>query len=441
MKCHAYTKCTVAILVPKGIKLEMVCTPSRHIEILAKISVCSSPKQSSTTETQLTSLGVNDTNVAELSQALQSSLSLGTNKDLLRQNTRLESWPKASLHATENEKERENAALSKMDNSSELISSPLPKEMKAKVPPADLGGKGLQAITHLKANEYHREEPITPTATWPLNQDAKPGFFDCPTEEPVCPTQWAKPNEGDNFDDPLNQGQAEKKNPPTPAYDDEELRRAGNGKKQNLEVITEIPEGMNTFGENCQQEVEESSPVELISEGKRLITSISKTLDKMVKVPIPENPYSSKLNAETQESSLVPKQPDEGGFQSVATYLPHSTVSNEILVERPRVNSFEGTPLGSLIEQNDKGMPTARRSQTVGQFPNTPNKQKVSQGNSKSCPPCRHKSSPTKDMVKKPSKGGKESSILSDFFLPKGGKALIAKYPLRRAGMKTWQLQ
>ena len=57
LKCHAYTKCTVAILLPKGIKLELVCTPSRHIEILAKISVCSSPKQSSSTETQPTSLG------------------------------------------------------------------------------------------------------------------------------------------------------------------------------------------------------------------------------------------------------------------------------------------------------------------------------------------------------------------------------------------------
>jgi len=61
LKRHAYTKCTVAILLPKGIKLELVCTPSRHIEILAKISVCSSPKQRSSTETQLTSLGVNDT--------------------------------------------------------------------------------------------------------------------------------------------------------------------------------------------------------------------------------------------------------------------------------------------------------------------------------------------------------------------------------------------
>ena len=80
------------------------------------------------------------------------------------------------------------------------------------------------------------------------------------------------------------------------------------------------------------------------------------------------------------------------------------------------------------MEQNDKGMPKARRFQSVGQFPTTPNRQKVGQGNSKSCPPGRHKPSPSKDMVKKPSKGGKEMSILSDFFLPKGGK-------VRRAGI------
>ena len=49
--------------------------------------------------------------------------------------------------------------------------------------------------------------------------------------------------------------------------------------------------------------------------------------------------------------------------------------------------------------------------------------------------PGKHKSPPPKDMVRKPSKGGKDCSILSDFFLPKGGKAPVAKHPLRRAGI------
>ena len=40
LKCHAYTKCTVAILLPKGIKLELVCTPSRHIEIPCQNTGC-----------------------------------------------------------------------------------------------------------------------------------------------------------------------------------------------------------------------------------------------------------------------------------------------------------------------------------------------------------------------------------------------------------------
>ena len=69
LKCHAYTKCTVVILLPKGIKLEFVCTPSRHIEILAKIPVASLTRQSQLSLTHPTELGVNDTNVAELSVA------------------------------------------------------------------------------------------------------------------------------------------------------------------------------------------------------------------------------------------------------------------------------------------------------------------------------------------------------------------------------------
>ena len=99
LKCHAYTKCTVAILLPKGIKLELVCTPCRHIEILAKIPVSPPLRQSSSLVTQPTPLGVNNINVAELSQALQSSLSLATNKEMLERNTCLENMPKSSLRA------------------------------------------------------------------------------------------------------------------------------------------------------------------------------------------------------------------------------------------------------------------------------------------------------------------------------------------------------
>ena len=57
---------------------------------------------------------------------------------------------------------------------------------------------------------------------------------------------------------------------------------------------------------------------------------------------------------------------------------------------------------------------------SVGQFPSTPSKHKVGNGNSKSLPPSRHKSSPPKDMVRKPSKGGKDSSILSEIFFAQG---------------------
>ena len=435
LKCHAYTKCTIAILLPKGIKLELVCTPSRHIEILAQISVASPSKQSSSIVKQPTSLGVNETNVAELSQALQSSLSLGTNKELLEQTTCLESRPIASFQAGEEGKEKDNDALVGKDNDSALVSPPLPIGVKAKVPPAVSGGTELQANTQLMVNKYHHEEPITPTASWPLNH-AKPDFVNSPAEEPACLTQEAKPTGGDGRDNLFKKAQAEKKNPPIPAYDGEELRRAIDEKEQTLEAIAEIPEEINTVGENYQQDVEESSPVQLVSEGKRLITSISQTLDEIGKVPIQES-LPPQLNTGSRLNDQVLNQADGVSAQKVDTYFPPSTVPNEILTERPTVNGLEGTPLSGLLVQNDKGMPKARRSQSVGQSPSTPNKHKVGHGNSKSCPPGRHKFSPTKDMVKKPSKSGKESSILSDFFLPKGGKAPVAKYPLRRAGMPT----
>ena len=222
LKCHACTKCTVAILLPRGIKLELVCTPSRHIEILAKIPVASPPRQSSPIVTQLTSLGVNDTNVAELSQHLQSSLSLGTNKGSPEPNTCLESLPMDSHRASTEQKERGNAT-------------------NAKVPPAVSGGTGPHANTPLERHEYNRNELITPTATWPLERDTKPGSFGCSTQGPACLTQEVKPSEVDNRDDLPKKVQVELENPPTLAYDDEKFRRADDDKEQTLEVIAEIP--------------------------------------------------------------------------------------------------------------------------------------------------------------------------------------------------------
>ena len=84
------------------------------LRFLPKFPVASSPRQSSSSVTQPTALGVNDTNVAELSQALQSSLSLDTNTQLPKPNTCVESPPKASCEASADEHEKENAIEAKV---------------------------------------------------------------------------------------------------------------------------------------------------------------------------------------------------------------------------------------------------------------------------------------------------------------------------------------
>ena len=416
LKCHAYTKCTVAILLPKGIKLELVCTPSRHIEILAKIPVASSPRQSQSIVTQPTALGVNDTNVAELSQALQSSLSLDTNTPLPKPITETKSTPKVSCEANADEQEKGNTS-------------------KAKVPPAVSGGTGPNANTPFMCHEGYSEEIITPTATWPPNQHSKSCGVGSPAEEPVCLTQEAKSSEVGKNDDPPKKSHLELERPPTLVREDEDSGRNDDGKKQILEVITEIPEDTNTAIGNCQQEGEGPSPVQLVIEGKRILTSITQTLDQNAKISMLGDSLPPKQNARSQVNVSENKQTDANCTHHVATYCANPTTPNEALTAKPSVYNLERTPLITPLDQYDKDMPKTRRSKSVGQFPSTPSKHKVGNGNSKSLPPSKHKSSPLKDMVRKPSKGGKDSSILSDFFLPKGGKAPAARYPLRRAGI------
>ena len=415
LKCHAYTKCTVAILLPKGIKLDLVCTPSRHIEILAKIPVASSPGQSQSIVTQLTALGVNDTNVAELSRALQSRLSLDTNTGLSQPNARVESPPRVSseFHADEHEKRS-------------LI--------EAEVPPAVSGGMGPIANTSL-CHEIYSEKVITPTATWPPKQDPQSEIAGGLSEEPACLTQTIKPREADKKDDFPKEVQLELESPPALAREDEDLGRKDDGQKQTLEVITEIPEDDKTALGSCRQEVEGSSPVQLLIEGKRIISSIVQTLDQKANSPMLEDSSRPEWDNRLKANLSDVKQADANCGHHVATYFDNPTILNETLTAKPSAHNLGSTHLITPLEQDDKEMPKARRSQSVGQFPSTPNKHKVGNGNSKSLPPSKHKSSPLRVMVRKPSKGGKDSSILSDFFLPKGGKAPAARYPLHRAGI------
>ena len=235
--------------------------------------------------------------------------------------------------------------------------------------------------------------------------------------------------------------QLESESPPALAREDEDLGRKDDGQKQTLEVITEIPEDDKTALGNCQQEVEGSSPVQLLIEGKRIISSMVQTLDQKANSPMLEDSSLPEWNTRVKANFSDEKQADANCVHHVATYFANPTILNETLTAKPSAHNLGKTHLITPLEQDDKEMPKARRSKSVGQFPSTPSKHKVGNGNSKSLPPSKHKSSPLRDMVRKPSKGGKDSSILSDFFLPKGGKAPAARYPLRGAGIRTRQLQ
>ena len=318
--------------------------------------MASSPRQSLSSVTQPTALGVNDTNVAELSQALQNSLSLDTNTQLPKPNTSVESPPKASCEASPDEHEKENA-------------------VEAKVLPAVSGGTEFPAYTSFFGQEYHRDELLTPTATWPPKQDSKPDCVGCPTEEPVCPTQEAKPSGIDKRDDIPKKLQLELKSPPTPVREEEELKRTDDGKERTLEVIAEIPEDVNFAIGNGQQNGEKSSPVQLVTEGNRIITSISQTLDQVAKFPMREDLPPSQLNVRSQANVSDDKQADANISHQVDMYFANPAALCDG-TDRPGINSLVGTSLITPLEPNDKEMPKTRRSQSVGQFPSTPSKHK-----------------------------------------------------------------
>ena len=276
---------------------------------------------------------------------------------------------------------------------------------------------------------------VSPTATWPPNPPSKTGRAYNQTEELTCLTRVVKPIEhdkGESHDQPI----IGLKDPPTIVLDRDDLGRNEDGTKQTLQVITESHEENNLCTGNLRQDVEVSSPTSLVADGKRINRSITQTLKPNANVSTPENSSPLDLNARPSANVIDDKQGDAKCFQPFTTYVSNPATPLESVTAKTGLHSLGGIPLITPLEPDDKEMPKARRSKSVGQFPSTPSKHKGTNGNSKSLPPNRHRASPPKDMVRKPSKGGRDSSsIMSDFFLPKGSKTQTSKFPLRRAGL------
>ena len=132
--------------------------------------------------------------------------------------------------------------------------------------------RGLGANTPVVGHEFHHRTIVSPTASWPPNQDPKFEGIGGPMEESTCLTQEAKSSEVDKSDEIQRKLLSELKSLPAPARKDEDFVRNDNGKKQTLEAITEFPEDVDTALDNCQQEVEGPSPALLEIEGNGITT-------------------------------------------------------------------------------------------------------------------------------------------------------------------------
>ena len=121
-------------------------------------------------------------------------------------------------------------------------------------------------------------------------------------------------------------------------------------------------------------------------------------------------------------------------IEQAATYVSQPDTT-PLDVDKHIPNGIDDAALPDRSKPKEAFLGAKQRSMNTGQYPTTPRSQKSGHGNSKSCPPGKPKPSPGKDMVKKPPKSGRDMCILSDFFVPKTGKAGTPRGPLRRAGM------
>ena len=71
LKCHAFTECLLLVILPKGIRIEGICTPKRHFDIVVRIPIVSQRgSEKNDCPSPLTPLGHNATQLSLRSQRI-----------------------------------------------------------------------------------------------------------------------------------------------------------------------------------------------------------------------------------------------------------------------------------------------------------------------------------------------------------------------------------
>ena len=456
LKCHAFTECLLLLILPKGIKIDGICTPKRHFDIVVRIPIVSQREsEKEGCPSPLTPLGHNATQLSLRGHT--------TNQDKPSPScVRQQSYVSFAQAQTDDGGERHSQSHGPRELSEKSKQAPEPvvvdgcrnssSKKQCSKESTERDEIAAAILTSYAApledqQSKNKEVPAQPVVVDGCGEHTAPVFKTESSQWKVSPTAiWtAIPRELADIRNPeqlpektkcrkeegewLKQNCEEKVREENKHESQEQIKMY-----QALEPIPESDGHGTNYGEALSKEGG-NKPKAL---PLKVTPTVRQHLAKISAASVTQEPFASRksesmpaLSQEENRKTSCDETPSPMEEEPALTGIPGTQV--------PTNHTKKIMPGNRPVVQLGENIRTIQRSRSAGHPPLTPNRKANSVSNSRSCPPKRVKSSPIREVIKAGKKIPKDASpgLEQEKKGNQGSKGKQGGLPLRRAGLDT----
>ena len=456
LKCHAFTECLLLLILPKGIKIDGICTPKRHFDIVVRIPIVSQREsEKEGCPSPLTPLGHNAT---QLSLRGHTTDQDKPSPSCVRQ----QSYVSFAQAQTDDGGERHSQSHGPRELSEKSKQAPEPvvvdgcrnssSKKQCSKESTERDEIAAAILTSYAApledqQSENKEVPAQPVVVDGCGEHTAPVFKTESSQWKVSPTAiWtAIPRELADIRNPeqlpektkcrkeegewLKQNCEEKVREENKHESQEQIKMY-----QALEPIPESDGHGTNYGEALSKEGG-NKPKAL---PLKVTPTVRQHLAKISAASVTQEPFASRksesmpaLSQEENRKTSCDETPSPMEEEPALTGIPGTQV--------PTNHTKKIMPGNRPVVQLGENIRTIQRSRSAGHPPLTPNRKANSVSNSRSCPPKRVKSSPIREVIKAGKKIPKDASpgLEQEKKGNQGSKGKQGGLPLRRAGLDT----
>ena len=456
LKCHAFTECLLLLILPKGIKIDGICTPKRHFDIVVRIPIVSQREsEKEGCPSPLTPLGHNAT---QLSLRGHTTDQDKPSPSCVRQ----QSYVSFAQAQTDDGGERHSQSHGPRELSEKSKQAPEPvvvdgcrnssSKKQCSKESTERDEIAAAILTSYAApledqQSENKEVPAQPVVVDGCGEHTAPVFKTESSQWKVSPTAiWtAIPRELADIRNPeqlpektkcrKEEGEWQKQNC------EEKVREENKHESQEqikmYQALEPIPES-DGHGTNYGEALSKEGGNKPKALPLKVTPTVRQHLAKISAASVTQEPFASRksesmpaLSQEENRKTSCDETPSPMEEEPALTGIPGTQV--------PTNHTKEIMPGNRPVVQLGENIRTIQRSRSAGHPPLTPNRKANSVSNSRSCPPKRVKSSPIREVIKAGKKIPKDASpgLEQEKKGNQGSKGKQGGLPLRRAGLDT----